>query len=94
MLLFRPLRRTCEQLSRCRSLLTIFALAVSPASLWAAGRTCGTDPNETCGLNGVLHLLYIAAGVMGVLFLIVLALVVRYYIRIKRTTDSQEIDAE
>ena len=88
MLLFRPLRRKFAQLPRCRLLLTIFALAVSPASLWAAGRTCGTDPNETCGLTDVLHILYIAAGVMGVLFLIVLGLVIRYYLRIKRTTES------
>ena len=88
MLLFRPLR-----LSPRSRLLPVLLLAAFPGSL-VAERTCGTDPNSTCGLNGVLHALYIAAGIMAVLFLIVLGLVVRYYIRTKRSTEAQEIDAE
>ena len=96
MLLSQPLRPSPARLPRSRFLPALLCLAAWPRPLLAAtaDRTCGTDQNAACGLNGVLHALYITAGIMAVLFMLVLGLVIRYYIRTKHMTETREIDIE
>ena len=77
----QPLRRV--------SLLVGFLLILASPAIALAAPTCGTNANQTCGLGGVLHVLYIAAAIMGALFLVVLGMVIRYYVRTKRELDTR-----